>query len=73
MANAYRQEAENLKQIAVSLQNELGTVERDRAAKALEKSEEYYDRFFKICNQFIEIMPEHKYAKEFVGMMGAYT
>ena len=71
MANAYRQEAENLKQIAVSLQNELGTVERDRAAKALEKSEEYYDRFFKICNQFIEIMPEHKYAKEFVGMMGA--
>ena len=71
MANAYRQEAENLKQVAVSLQNEMGTVERDRAEKASIKSEEYYDRFFSICNQFIEVMPEHKYAKEFVGMMGA--
>jgi len=71
MANAYRQEAENLKQVAVSLQNELGTVERDRAEKALVKSEEYYDRFFEICNKFIEALPEHKYAKEFVGMMGA--
>ena len=71
MANAYRQEAENLKQEAVSLQNEMGTVERDRAEKASIKSEEYYDRFFSICNQFIEVMPEHKYAKEFVGMMGA--
>ena len=71
MANAYRQEAENLKQVAVSLQNEMGTVERDRAEKASIKSEEYYERFFSICNQFIEVMPEHKYAKEFVGMMGA--
>ena len=71
MANAYRQEAENLNQIAVSLQNELGTAERDRAEKSKTKSAEYYERFFSLCNDFINVMPEHKYAKDFVGMMGS--
>ena len=71
MANAYRQEAENLNQIAVSLQNELGTAERDRAEKSKIKSAEYYERFFSLCNDFINVMPEHKYAKDFVGMMGS--
>ena len=71
MANAYRQEAENLNQIAVSLQNELGTAERDRAEKSKTKSAEYYERFFALCNDFINVMPEHKYAKDFVGMMGS--
>ncbi len=71
MANAYRQEAESLNQIAVSLQNELGTAERDRAEKSKVKSGEYYDRFFALCNDFINVMPEHKYAKDFVGMMGS--
>ena len=71
MANAYRQEAENLNQIAVSLQNELGTAERDRAENSKIKSAEYYERFFSLCNDFINVMPEHKYAKDFVGMMGS--
>ena len=48
MANAYRQEAETLNQIAVSLQNELGTTERDRAEKSKTKSAEYYERFFSL-------------------------
>ena len=27
--------------------------------------------FFGLCDDFIEVMPEHKYAKDFVGMMGS--
>ncbi len=71
MANAYRQEAESLQKIAVSLQSAMGTAERDRAEKSKIKSAEYYDRFFKLCDDFIEVLPEHKYAKDFVGMMGS--
>ena len=26
---------------------------------------------FFLCNDFINVMPEHKYAKDFVGMMGS--
>lgn len=71
MANAYRQEAETLQNVAVSLQSAMGTAEKDRAEKAKVKSLEYYERFFALCDDFIEVMPEHKYAKDFVGMMGA--
>ena len=71
MANAYRQEAENLQKIAVSLQSAMGTAERDQAEKSKIKSAEYYTRFFALCDDFIEVMPEHKYAKDFVGMMGS--
>ena len=71
MANAYRQEAESLQNVAISLQSAMGTAERDRAEKAKIKSAEYYNRFFALCDDFIEVMPEHKYAKDFVGMMGS--
>jgi hypothetical protein len=71
MANAYRQEAESLQAIAVSLQSAMGTAEKDRAEKSKVKSAEYYNRFFGLCDDFIEVMPEHKYAKDFVGMMGS--
>jgi tetratricopeptide (TPR) repeat protein len=71
MANAYRQEAETLQKVAVSLQSAMGTADKDRAEKARIKSLEYYERFFALCDDFIEIMPEHKYAKDFVGMMGS--
>jgi hypothetical protein len=71
MANAYRQEAESLQNIAISLQSAMGTAERDQAEKAKIKSADYYNRFFALCDDFIEVMPEHKYAKDFVGMMGS--
>ncbi len=71
MANAYRQEAENLHKITVSLQSAMGTAEKDQGEKARVKSLEYYQRFFALCDDFIEVMPEHKYAKDFVGMMGS--
>jgi tetratricopeptide (TPR) repeat protein len=71
MANAYRQEAETLQKVAVSLQSAMGSADKDRAEKARVKSLEYYERFFALCDDFIEIMPEHKYAKDFVGMMGS--
>jgi hypothetical protein len=44
---------------------------KDRAEKSRVKSVEYFERFFALCNDFIEVMPEHKYAKDFVGMMGS--
>ena len=71
MANAYRLEGENLQKVAVSLQSAMGTAEKDKAEKAKVKSLEYFERFFNLCNDFIEVMPEHKYAKDFVGMMGS--
>ncbi len=71
MANAYRQEAETLQNVAISLQSAMGTAEKDRAEKARVKSLEYYERFFALCDDFIEVMPDHKYAKDFVGMMGS--
>jgi hypothetical protein len=71
MANAYRKEADNLQAIATSLQSAMGTAEKDRAEKSRVKSVEYFERFFALCNDFIEVMPEHKYAKDFVGMMGS--
>jgi hypothetical protein len=49
----------------------MGTAEKDRAEKSKVKSAEYYNRFFGLCDDFIEVMPEHKYAKDFVGMMGS--
>jgi hypothetical protein len=49
----------------------MGTAEKDKAEKAKVKSLEYFERFFNLCNDFIEVMPEHKYAKDFVGMMGS--
>ena len=71
MANAYRQEAMNQLKIVEELQTSLATVDKEKAAVAKQTSEEYYDRFFQLCDDFLKVMPEHKYAREFIGMMGA--
>ena len=47
------------------------TVGKERAAQTKEQSEQYFARFFALCDDFLEIMPEHKYARDFVGMMGS--
>jgi hypothetical protein len=77
MANAYRLEAENQKKIADSLQNALSTSERAMAAKASEKSKNYYDRFFDLCDSYLELAhasgstdKDRKYARDFVNLMG---
>jgi hypothetical protein len=77
MANAYRLEAETQRKIAVSLQNAVSTSERDIAAKASEKSKNYYDRFFALCDDYLELAhaagsteKDRKYARDFVNLMG---
>ena len=71
MCNAYREQADNLRKLYLSLQTAVSTVDKDRASKAKVQSEEYYQRFFGLCDDFLNVMPEHKYAKDFVNMMGA--
>ncbi len=71
MANAYRQEAVTQMQIVEQLQSSLATVDKEKAAAAKTKADDYQARFFQLCDEFLEIMPEHKYAREFIGMMGA--
>ena len=71
MANAYREQAEKLQAISASLQMSMTTVGKERAAQTKEQSEQYFARFFALCDDFLEIMPEHKYARDFVGMMGS--
>lgn len=71
MTNAYREEAVNLQRIASTYQTALTTVERKKGDDAKQRSSEYYDRFFDLCDDFLEVMPEHKYARDFVGMMGS--
>lgn len=78
MANAYRLEADNQLKVAVSLQNALSTSDRDRALKAKEKSNDYYNRFFALCDNYLELAhapssteADQKYARDFVNMMGA--
>ena len=31
----------------------------------------HYQRFFLLCDDFLNVMPDHKYARDFVNMMGA--
>jgi len=71
MANAYRQEAQNQLTVAEQLQTSLATIDKEKAADAKEKARAYYDRFFELCDDFLAVMPEHKYARDFIGMMGA--
>lgn len=71
MANAYRQEAVNQMSVVEELQSSLATVDKERAAEAKAKADEYQARFFQLCDDFIELMPDHKYSREFIGMMGA--
>ena len=71
MSNAYREQADSLRKLSKSLQSAVSTIDKDRAAKAKEQSEQYYQRFFALCDDFLNVMPDHKYAKDFVNMMGA--
>ena len=71
MANAYRKEVVSQMEIVEELQASLATVEKEKAAAAKAKADEYQARFFELCEDFLEVMPEHKYSREFIGMMGA--
>jgi hypothetical protein len=71
MANAYRKEAEHQASIAESLQTALSTLDKERASKARESSKEKYQRFFELCNQFLERNPGEEYATSFINMMGS--
>ena len=71
MANAYRKEAQNQLDVVEELQTSLATVDKERAAQAKQTAEEYYERFFQLCDDFVNLMPDHKYAREFIAMMGA--
>ncbi len=71
MANAYRKEAEVQASIAESLQTAMSTLDKERGATAKQSSQEKYQRFFELCNQFLEKQPGDKYATSFINMMGA--
>ena len=71
MCNAYRMQADTLRREAASLQTAMSTIDKERAARAKEQSAEYYERFFALCDDFLTVMPDHKYARDFVNMMGA--
>ena len=70
MANAYRKAVTQMG-IVEELQSSLATVDKERAAAAKAKADDYQARFFELCDDFLEVMPEHKYSREFIGMMGA--
>ena len=71
MANAYRKEVVSQMKVVEELQASLATVDKEKAAAANAKADEYQARFFELCEDFLEVMPEHKYSREFIGMMGA--
>ena len=71
MCNAYRLQADTFRREATSLQTATSTIDRERASRAKEQSAQYYDRFFALCDDFLTVMPDHKYARDFVNMMGA--
>ena len=57
MANAYRKEAVTQMGIVEDLQSSLATVDKERAAVAKTKADEYQARFFELCDDFLEVMP----------------
>lgn len=71
MCNAYREQADQARRLYTSLQSAVSSVDKDRAQKAREQAASYYERFFALCDDFLSIMPEHKYSKDFVNMMGS--
>ena len=71
MANAYRKEAEYQASIAESLQTAMSTIDKERGVTAKKSSQEKYQRFFELCNQFLRKQPGDKYATSFINMMGA--
>jgi hypothetical protein len=70
MANAYQSEAEVQDKLAKSLDGAISTKDKERATTAKKKADEYYDRFFDLCDRFLEVMPEHEYSRDFINMMG---
>ena len=61
MANAYRKEAVTQMGIVEELQSSLATVDKERG-RSKTKADEYQARFFELCDDFLEVMPEHKYS-----------
>ncbi|MDA0725463.1 MAG: hypothetical protein O3B25_14520, partial [Verrucomicrobia bacterium] len=71
MANAYRSEAKVQDALAKSLDGAISTKDREAGSVAKTKAEEYYNRFFELCDRFLEVMPEHEYSRDFINMMGS--
>ena len=71
MANAYRAEAKTQDKIAKSLDGAISTKDRNRAEIAQKAAEEHFERFFDLCDRFLEVMPNHRYSRDFINMMGA--
>jgi hypothetical protein len=71
MANAYQSEAKTQDALAKSLDGAISTKDRNAGSEAKTKAEEYYNRFFELCDRFLEVMPEHEYSRDFINMMGS--
>ena len=71
MANAYQSEAKVQDALAKSLDGAISTKDKERASVAKKKADEYYDRFFDLCDRFLEVMPDHEYSRDFINMMGS--
>ena len=71
MANAYQSEAKVQDALAKSLDGAISTKDREAGSVAKTKAEEYYNRFFELCDRFLEVMPEHEYSRDFINMMGS--
>jgi tetratricopeptide (TPR) repeat protein len=71
MANAYRSEAKVQDALAKSLDGAISTKDREAGSVAKAKAEEYFNRFFELCDRFLEVMPEHEYSRDFINMMGS--
>jgi len=71
LADAYRTDAKAQDALAKSLDGAISTKDRDMAQKAKQKADEYYERFFDLCDRFLEAMPEHEYSRDFINMMGS--
>ena len=71
MANAYQSEAKTQDALAKSLDGAISTKDRNAGLVAKTKAEEYYNRFFELCDRFLEVMPEHEYSRDFINMMGS--
>jgi len=71
MANAYQSEAKTQDALAKSLDGAISTKDWNAGSVAKTKAEEYYNRFFELCDRFLEVMPEHEYSRDFINMMGS--
>jgi tetratricopeptide (TPR) repeat protein len=71
MANAYQSEAKAQDALAKSFDGAISTKDREAGSVAKTKAEEYYNRFFELCDRFLEVMPEHEYSRDFINMMGS--